>query len=309
MDKLCLREKLGDILCEFGGDSRVFVLDTDLAKSTTTHKFQAMHPDRFVEMGIAEQSAMSVASGLAAEGMIPFYVSFAMFTTGTAWTQLRQACYANLNVKVIGTHPGLDDGPDGASHHANEDLALTRVLPRMRVLTPSSLEELRDCVRIAIETPGPFYIRVARDDVPVLPIAHTPVELGRLVTKLDGGNDLAIIYEGSATMAAFRGYELLREQGVKVRLVHVLSVKPLDEEGLGTLFRCVKAIVTVENHSVLGGLYGAVAEVMVRSDARIKIAPVGVADVFTESGSLAALKKKYGISGEHVAHAARTLLS
>lgn len=307
-EKVCLREKLGDIMCEFGSDSRVFVLDTDLAKSTTANKFHDKFPKQFVEMGIAEQSAMGVASGLAAEGMIPFYISFALFTTGTPWTQLRQACYANLNVKVIGTHPGLDDGPDGASHHANEDIALTRVLPRMRVLTPSSVDELRDCIRLAIETPGPFYIRVSRDEVPVLDVPHTPVSLGKAITKYDDGSDLAILYEGSASMAAFNGYQLLKEQGVKAKLINISSVKPLDVDTLNGLFHSVKAIVTVENHSVLGGLYGAVAEVLARSGLSAKIAPVGIEDVFTESGGLAALKKKYGICGEHVAQVALELL-
>ena len=144
-----MRKKIGDILCDWGRkDERIYVLDSDLAKSTTSAKFRDEFPDRFVETGIAEASAMSIASGIASENMIPFYVNFAMFVSGTAWTQLRQAAYANLNVKLIATHPGMDDGPDGASHHANEDIALTRTIPNLKVLVPSNVKELKKAIKI-----------------------------------------------------------------------------------------------------------------------------------------------------------------
>lgn len=307
-DKVCLREKLGSIFCELGGDERIFVLDTDLAKSTTMNEFGERYPERFVEMGIAEQSAMSVATGLASEGKIPFYVSFAIFTTGTAWTQLRQACYAGLSVKVIGTHPGMDDGPDGASHHANEDLALTRCIPGLTVLTPGSLSELRDSIELAIATPGPFYIRVARDEVPVLPTAGGKATIGQAVQTASCGDDVAILYEGSAAMAAWQGYEQLREQGVGARLINLFSIKPLDRALILQTAAQVRAIVTVENHSVLGGAGGAVAELLATAGCATAFAMVGVQDVFTESGSLGPLKEKYGICGSNVAKTALALL-
>lgn len=307
-DLICLRAHVGETLCEFGKDSRLFVLDTDLAQSTTSARFREKYPDRFIEMGISEQSAMSVATGLAIEGKIPFFVSFALFTTGTPWTQLRQACYSRLNVKVIGTHPGLDDGPDGASHHANEDLALTRVLPNLTVLTPSSLSELHDSIQLAIETEGPFYIRVARDTLPVLNAPKQPVRLGKFIVNYDDGNDIAILYEGSALKAAYEGYCILKQEGVPCKLINISCLKPIDKEGLCSLAGNVKGIVTVENHSVLGGLGGAVAEVLMNAGRTVKFTQVGVQDVFTESGKISDLKEKYGITGEHVAECARRLI-
>lgn len=145
----------------------IVAIDSDLASSTRTDQFQAVYPDAFFEMGIAEGSAMSFATGQALEGNIPFYVNFAMFVTGTAWTQLRQACYAKANIKLVGSHPGMDDGPDGASHHALEDLALTRVLPGLTILTPADAEEVESAFEQAVNIPGPVYIRVAREPMPV----------------------------------------------------------------------------------------------------------------------------------------------
>ena len=307
-NEICLRAQIGDILLELGNDERVFVLDTDLAKSTTAIKFGQKYPERILEMGIAEQSTMSVATGLAIEGKIPFYISFALFTTGTVWTQLRQACYSGANVKIMGTHPGIDDGPDGASHHANEDLALTRTLPTMTVLVPSSLEELRDCIKLAVEHNGPMYIRVSRDTVPVLDVPHIPVEIGKAVIKYDDGNDLAILYEGTATKAAYEGYLKLKQEGYKCKLINMMSIKPIDKELLQNLFKTVKGIITVENHTVIGGLGGAVAEVMAQGDIHCKLSMVGIEDVFTESGALGALKEKYGICGENVRYHGEMLL-
>ncbi len=305
---ISLREKIGPILCEFGNDPRIFVLDTDLAKSTSTVDFCEKYPERFLEMGIAESSAMSVASGLAIEGKVPFYVSFALFTTGTPWTQLRQACYSHLNIKIIGTHPGLDDGPDGASHHANEDLALTRVLPGLTILTPASIDDLRDSIALAIKHDGPFYLRVARDTVPTLDIPHISMEIGKMVVNYDDGDDLAIIYEGSAMKAAYDGYCQLKQDGLKCKLINVASFKPMDTNFLQTLAKTVRGIITVENHSVLAGLGGAIAEVLVNAGGCAKFAQIGVRDVFTESGAIADLKKKYGICGENVAACAKSLL-
>ena len=167
MEEICLRDKIGEYLCEFAkNDNRIYVLDSDLAKSLKTIQFAEEFPERFVETGIAEASAMSIAAGLASEGQIPFYVNFAIFVAGTAWTQLRQAAYANLNVKMIGSYAGMDNGKDGASHHANEDLALVRSIPNVKVLVPSNAKEMKEAIKIAIEYNGPVYIRVARDNVP-----------------------------------------------------------------------------------------------------------------------------------------------
>lgn len=304
---VCMREHLGGLFCELGADERVVALDTDLAKSTTMSKFRDCYPERFFQMGIAEQSAMSVAAGLASEGKIPFYVSFAIFVTGTAWTQLRQACYGGLNVKVIGTHPGLDDGPDGASHHANEDLALSRSIPGLTVLAPGSMEELRAAIELAIATPGPFYIRVARDEVPVLQSASLPT-LGKAQVIYDTGDDLAIFCEGGAMTAAYRGYCALRKRGLGVKLINLFSIKPLDRAYILSVARQVQGIVTVENHSVVAGIGGALAELLMVEGVVVPMGMVGVQDVFTESGELSHLKEKYGISGSNVTDTALRLL-
>ena len=295
-----LRKKIGDILCEYGEkDERIYVLDSDLASSTTTIKFKEKFPDRFIETGIAEASAMSIATGIASEGQIPFYVNFAIFVSGTAWTQLRQAAYSNLNVKIIATHPGMDNGADGASHHANEDIALIRTIPNLKLLIPSNEKELRESIKIAIEHNGPVYIRCSRDVVPNVQLEQN-VELGKSVIVKDEGNDFALIYEGTAAKVAYEGFEKLTEKGYKGKLINIFSVKPLDKELIQNIAVTVKGIVTVENHSILGGLGGAIAEVLAQNSQHAKLAYVGVEDVFTESGKTADVKNKYGLNVENI---------
>ncbi|HWQ79613.1 MAG TPA: transketolase C-terminal domain-containing protein [Anaerovoracaceae bacterium] len=294
-----LRDHVGKTLCRFGEDERIFVLDSDLAKSTTSIEFFKKYPDRFVELGIAEQSAVSVASGLAMEGKIAFYVNFSIFVTGTAWTQLRQACYANLNVKLIGTHPGMDNGPDGATHHANEDIACARVIPNLMVLVPASLEELEEAIRIAIEHEGPVYIRTARDAVPA-DVPPRECKPGKARILYDDGDDAAIIFEGTAAKLAYESYQALKEQGFRCKLINVFSIKPLDTDLIGKTADAVRGIVTVENHSIVGGLGSAVAEALSMRNTRPRLAMVGVADCFTESGKTAELKSKYGLNVANV---------
>lgn len=294
------RDKIGEILCEYGEDKRIYVLDSDLAKSTTSVKFREKYPERFVECGISEQSAMSIATGLAIEGKIPFYVNFAILATGTAWTQLRQACYSNSNIKIIGTHPGMDDGPDGASHHANEDIALTRSIPNLKVLIPSSIEELKNAIELAIKYEGPVYIRAARDVVPVLDITHDKVEFGKAEVVKDDGNDLALIYEGTAALCVMEAYEELKKEGYRCKLINISSIKPIDTDMIRMLVNNVKGIVTVENHSIIGGLGGAVAEVLSEYSSHPKLRRVGVEDIFTESGKISDVKKKYGLNTENI---------
>ena len=284
---------------------RMYVLDGDLSGATRSAQFQAEHPDRFIECGISETSGVSIATGLAMEGMIPFYVNFAIFCTGSAWTQVRMACYAQANIKLLSTHPGMDNGPDGASHHGNEDIALMRALPNMRIFIPQSPEELEAAVREAMDIDGPCYIRVSRDAVPVLErnlSAGKPFGGAKLIR--DEGDDFAIVYEGSALPAAQEGFDRLLEKGRKGRLVQIQTVKPFPEEELLPLVKDVKKIVTVENHTVIGGLGSAVSEMLAARSAHPPLARVGVPDVFTQSGPTAQVKARYGLDGEHVAEAA-----
>ena len=300
MDEICLRDKIGEFLCEFArNDERIYCLDSDLAKSLKTVQFAEEFPKRFVETGIAEASAMSIASGLASEGQIPFYVNFAIFVSGTAWTQLRQAAYANLNVKMIASYAGMDNGKDGASHHANEDLALVRSIPNVKVLVPSNLKEMKEAIKIAIEYNGPVYIRVARDNVPNVEFA-TNAQIGKANIVEDLGNDFALIYEGTSAGIAYKGFKELKQKGYKGKLVNIFSIKPLDIELINKLSTQVKGIVTIENHSVIGGLGGAIAEVLVQNSNHALISYVGVEDVFTESGSATEVKEKYGLNVDNI---------
>lgn len=300
MEYICLRDKIGEFLCEFAEkDERIYVLDSDLAKSTKTQIFGEKYPNRFIETGIAEASAMSIASGIASEGQIPFYVNFATFVTGTAWTQVRQAAYANLNVKMIGTYVGMDNGPDGASHHANEDIALMRILPNLKVLVPSNVQELKQAIKIAIEYDGPVYIRATRDVVPDIELKEE-AQIGKSIIVEDLGNDFALIYEGTTASIAYKGFEILKEKGYNGKLINIFSVKPLDIELINNLASTVKGIVTIENHSILGGIGGAIAEIIASKSQHAKLAYVGVEDVFTESGKASDVKAKYGLNVENI---------
>lgn len=297
---VCLRDKIGEFLCEFAeNDNRIYVIDSDLAKSTKTLIFKEKFPKRFIEAGIAEASAISIAGGLASEGQIPFYVNFATFVTGTAWTQVRQSAYANLNVKMIGTYVGMDNGPDGASHHANEDIALMRMIPNMKILVPSNIKELKQSIKIAIECDGPVYIRVTRDVVPDIDLEQDS-QMGRSIIVKDYGNDFALLYEGTTAGLSYDAFEELKRKGYNGKLINVFSIKPIDIELINNLTSTVKGVVTVENHSILGGLGGTVAEIVAQKPQHAKIAYIGVQDVFTESGKALDVKEKYGLNIKNV---------
>lgn len=295
------RDFIGEILCDLAKENdKIVVLDSDLSSSVTTNKFADKYPERFFEMGIAEQNTMGTATGLALEGLIPFYVNFTIFVTGTIWTQLRQACYTKANVKLIGSHPGMDDGPDGATHHALEDIALSRVIPNLVVMNPIDKEDLISCIKKAAEIDGPVYIRVARDVVPKIHQKTSNFELGKIETIYNDGNDYAIIFEGTAAKQAVEAYEELKEQGYKNKLVSIRSIKPIDRDGILKIASEVKGIVTVENHTINGGLAGSISEILLENEVITKFKRVGVMDTFTESGVTKDVKDKYGISKEHI---------
>lgn len=275
----------------------IVAIDSDLASSTRTDQFETAYPDAFFEMGIAEGSAMSFAIGQALEGNIPFYVNFAMFVTGTAWTQLRQACYAKANIKLVGSHPGMDDGPDGASHHALEDLALTRVLPGLTILTPADAEEVAEAFEQAVSIKGPVYIRVAREPMPVRDKSVVP-RVRDIAAIADSGNDFAIIFEGTVLEQATEGYEKLLASGKKGKLIHVATLKPFNQQALYALIEGCPVIASLENHTVNGGLGGQIAETLAQVAHPARLTRLGTQDTFTESGNSRQLKTKYGISGD-----------
>lgn len=304
-----LRDHIGDILAELGKDNKeIVVLDNDLAGSTTSINFAKVHPERFYELGIAEQSGMSIAHGLSSEGKVPFYVNFAIFSTGTTWTQLRQICYSNANVKIIGTHTGIDNGPDGATHHALEDLALTRSLANLKVLIPANTTELKSAIEYASKVVGPVYIRVARgvvqDYEPALPVDMSKADLVK-----DGGTDVALIFEGTSGKLALESYEVLKDANINARLVNLRSIKPVDEENIVNMIKDCDSIITIENHATVGGVASLVSELLVKNRLCIPLEKVGIEDTFTESGQLDDIKKKYGLHTDNVLAKAKSLLN
>lgn len=308
-EMICLRDKIGEFLCEFAKqDNRIYVIDSDLAKSTKTLQFEKEFPNRFIETGISEASAMSIATGLASEGMIPFYVNFAIFVAGTAWTQVRQAAYANSNIKMIGTYAGMDNGKDGASHHANEDIALIRAIPNVKILVPSNVKEMKEALKIAIEYNGPVYIRIARDNVPNVEFDEVP-KISKSTIVKDEGNDFACFYEGTSATIAYKGFEALKEKGYKGKLINIFSIKPLDLELINEISEKVKCILTIENHSIIGGLGGAISEVLAQKQNHAPIRLIGVKDVFTESGTATEVKEKYGLNIENIVEQVQSVLN
>ena len=295
------RDFIGEALIRLAEtDDKIVVLDADLASSVTTNRFRDKYPSRFFEMGIAEQSCMSAAVGLSAEGFTPFFASMAIFTAGTAWTGLRQACYGNANIKVIGSHAGVDDGPDGASHHALEDLAMTRTIPRLTVMTPADSVELIEAVAVAAKINGPVYIRVPRANTPVLHEPGCGFPVGEAEIIFDEGGDFAVLFEGAAAAEALDGFERLKADGKNGKLVSLRTLSPLDERLIRRLATEVKTIITVENHNVRGGVAGAVGEVLAAMENHAPLRCVGIRHTFTESGAIPDIKKKYRLTGEEV---------
>lgn len=296
-----LRDYVGKTLARLYTD-RMYVIDADLSKATSTADFQKEHPSHFIEAGISEGSGVSMATGLAMEGMIPFYVNFALFCTGSAWTQLRQACYARANIKLIGTHPGLDNGPDGPTHHGCEDIALALAIPGLHVLVPASLEELESALRLAIASHGPVYIRAARSPLPDVPMGE-PFQLGKAAVVLDEGGDYAILYEGASAAIAWEAAASLKDLGALGKLVNMRCLKPLDAERVLWAGANAKVVVTVENHSVMGGLNSAVAQVLARQKSHAPLRAVAVMDTFTESGPAKDVKAAFGLTAQAVVRA------
>lgn len=281
-------------------NEKIVVLSSDVAVSSNVDKICKQFPNRFFEMGIAEQSTMSVAGGMAIEGLIPVYVALAIFSCGMTFPQMRQVCNADLNVKIIGTHPGVDNGQDGSGHHATEDIALSRAIPRMTVLVPSDVNETVAAIQTMIKIKGPVYMRIARTALEVIHSTDCAFPIGKAEIIYDDGDDYAIVYEGSALNEALDGYRRLKDKGYKGKLVSIRTIKPLDRKCILELAQCVKGIITVENHSIIGGLYSSVAEVLVQNRVKATVVPVGFRDVFMESGSEKDIKRKYGVTGADI---------
>ena len=299
--KIATRESYGNALAELGTEHKdIVVLDADLAEATKTGVFKKAHPERFIDCGIAESNMMGVAAGLAAAGMVPFASSFAMFAAGRAFEQVRNSIgYPHLNVKIGATHAGISVGEDGATHQCNEDIALMRTIPGMVVINPSDDIEAKAAVKAAYEHQGPVYLRFGRLAVPV--INDRPdyrFELGKGVV-LREGKDLTIIATGLPVNNCLEAAEKLAADGIDAKVINIHTIKPLDEELVTAAAKETGKVVTVEEHSVIGGLGSAVCDVLAEK-APTKVMKIGINDTFGESGPAVELLKKYGLDSESI---------
>ena len=305
-----IRDVYGETLVELAKDNdRIVVLDADVSGSTKSGIFGKAYPERFYNMGIAESNMVATAAGMASCGKIPFVNTFAVFLSTIGLISARgQICYGNLNVKFAGAYCGLSDAFDGATHHACEDIAIMRALPNMRVLVPSDTRSSQALTALAAELDGPVYLRLSRDAYPDLYSADEKFEAGKGKVVREG-SDVTVVACGILVHKALEAAEKLAEDGVSVRVVDMYSIKPIDRE---LLIRCAKetgAIVSAEEHSVIGGLGGAVAEALAEAGACVPMSFVGVQDTFTESGPYAKLLKKYGLDVDAVEKAIREVLA
>ncbi len=307
-EKRATREALGETLVELANEGvDVVAVDADLSGSTTTAKLAKAHPARFFNVGIAEQNMIGTAAGLAVEGKIAFTGSFAVFATGRAYDQIRNTvCYSGLNVKLTPTHAGITVGPDGGSHQMLEDIALMRVLPGMRVLVPADFVAAKAAIRFAAATPGPFYIRLGRVAAPLIYDEEYRFELGQ-ARVLREGVHVTLAACGVMVEQALAAAEELEIEGIHAEVLDVSTIKPLPAEAIAASARKTGAVVTCEEHSIIGGLGSAVAEAL-GALAPVPLVRVGVADVFGTSGEPAELMEHFGLTGAHIAKAARELL-
>lgn len=299
--KIATRESYGNALVELGKEHEdLVVLDADLAAATKTAMFQKVFPERHIDCGIAECNMVGVAAGLAATGMVPFASSFAMFAAGRAFEQIRNSVgYPKLNVKIGATHAGISVGEDGATHQCNEDIALMRTIPGMVVINPSDDVEARAAVKAAYEHHGPVYLRFGRLAVPVInDNEEYKFELGKGITLKDG-KDVTIIATGLPVSESLEAAEMLEKDGISVRVINIHTIKPLDEEIIEKAAKETGKLVTVEEHSVIGGLGSAVCDV-VAEKAPAKVMKIGINDVYGESGPALELIKKYCLDAESI---------
>jgi transketolase len=296
------RYAYGDALVEVGrAHPEVVVIDADLYTSTRTVLFRDAFPERFIDIGIAEMDMASTAAGMAASGLVPYANSFAMFITAHCYDQVRtQICYPKLHVILAGSSAGLTQGPDGASHQSLEDMALMRALPNMTVLVPAEGVEAEAITKAAATLAGPVYIRLGRYPVPDLFDASYHFELGK-ARVLREGNDVALVACGHMVNAALQAAELLSGRGITAEVVNMATIKPLDAQFVADLAGRTPLVVTVEEHSIIGGLGSAVAEVMAETAGRARLVRIGTCDVFGESANADELLAKHGLTGPQIA--------
>ncbi|MBW6411442.1 transketolase family protein [Clostridium weizhouense] len=308
-NKIATREAYGKALVKLSNiNKNVVVLDADLSKSTKTADFKAVAPERFINMGIAESNMMGVAAGLSTCGKIPFVSTFAMFAAGRAFEQIRNSiCYPYLNVKVCATHAGLTVGEDGASHQSVEDISLMRSIPKMTVINPSDAVETEAAILAVAEYNGPCYVRLGRLGVNVInDNKDYKFEIGKGIT-LSEGNDVTIIATGMMVELALEAKEELAKEGINARIINIHTIKPIDRELIVKAAKETGAIVTAEEHNVIGGLGSAVSEV-ITEELPVPVLKVGINDTFGESGKPNQLLEAYGLTTKHIVEKAKKAL-
>lgn len=295
-----MREAYGDALLELADDETVVVLDADLAKATSSIKFAKEYPERFFDMGISEQNLMGTAAGMAVSGLKPYVATFAMFATGRAFEQIRNAiCYAKAGVKIVATHAGLSPNADGGSHETIEDIALMRVLPGMTVLSPCDYNQAKSMIRQMKELKTPSYIRLSRHPVSAVTEENAPVQIG-VIDVLKDGADVCIAATGIMVAEALKAAEILKEKGIEASVLNVHTIKPLDQETILQYAKKCPVMVTVEEHSVIGGLGSAVCEVTAASGFGCRVVRMGIQDKFGQSGDLQELMDAYELTEKHI---------
>jgi len=305
------RNAYGETLVKLGEQyPNLVVLDADLSKSTKTIMFAKKYPERFFEMGIAEANMISTAAGLASCGKIPFASTFAVFATGRVYDQIRiDLAYSQANVKIFATHGGISVGKDGASHQMIEDIALMRVLPNMTVLAPSDATQTGKIVELMATNKGPMYARIGRANAPIIYDKDyvESVELGKGM-MVEDGSDVTIIACGTMVDPAIDARKTLLKQGINAQLIDMHTIKPLDEK---LVIKCAKetgAIITAEEHSIIGGLGGAIAETLAENSLPVRFRRMGIKDRFCESGEPKDLLEKYGLNEKHIVKNVKDLL-
>lgn len=299
------RDSYGEVIVELGKENKdIVVLDADLASATKTKGFKAEFPDRFFDMGIAEQDMMGTAAGLSLGGKIPFASTFAVFATGRAYDQVRNAiAYPNLNVKIVATHCGVTVGEDGATHQALEDIALMRSLPNMKVLSPADDAEAKFLIRESAKIKGPVYIRLARPATEEIYDANTKFEIGKGVVHGEG-TDATIFATGITVAESLKAKEELAKENINVRVVDLHTIKPIDKEIIIKSAKETKKLISVEDHNIIGGLGTAIADVLCE-EYPAKLIKMGINDEFGKSGKWNELMDYYKITAKHIIDAVK----
>ncbi len=308
-DKRATRESYGMALAELGEKYDILVMDADLSKSTKTDTFKKKFPERFINTGIAEGNMMATAAGIATTGRVVFASSFAMFAAGRAFEQIRNSiCYPNLNVKIGATHAGISVGEDGASHQCLEDIGIMRTIPNMVIINPADHTEAMQAVEAAILHQGPVYLRFGRLAVPQIFDPETyKFELGKGVT-ISEGTDAAIIATGLMVPEAIKAAEMLKEEGISAEVINIHTIKPIDRDIITAAAKKTGAVVTAEEHNVIGGLGSAVAEVLCET-CPVPMKRVGTQDVFGRSGKPAELLEMYGLTAKNIAENVKQVIA